>query len=135
MRIRGVEHIGIAVSDLDACIERFEKILKLRCAGREAMEASKVEVAFFECGGTKIELVAPADSDSPIHGFLSKRGNAIHHICLDVEGIGDWLDFLKTSGVDLIDRAPRQGAAGKSVAFISPTSTCSILFELSERVG
>ncbi|MFH1314685.1 MAG: methylmalonyl-CoA epimerase [Candidatus Eisenbacteria bacterium] len=132
MKILGVEHIGIAVDGLDECIEKFENALNLKCEGRETIEASGVEVAFFGCGSSKIELVTPAGAASPIGSFLSKRGNAIHHICLRVEGIDDWLAYLKQIGVELIDTVPRQGASGKRVAFISPRSMCNILIELSE---
>jgi len=133
VRILGVEHIGIAVDDLDACIARFESILGLECAGREKVEANKVEVAFFNCGGTKIELVAPTDPESPIQRFVSKGGNALHHICFKVEGIGDWLQFLTDRGVEVVDRVPRMGASGKRVAFIKPKSLCNVLIELSEE--
>jgi methylmalonyl-CoA epimerase len=132
MKILGVEHIGIAVKELDECIEKFENALDLKCEGREAIEASGVEVAFFGCGSSKIELVTPAGTESPISSFLSKRGNAIHHICLRVEGIDEWLAFLKEKGIELIDTVPREGASGKRVAFISPRSMCNILIELSE---
>jgi methylmalonyl-CoA/ethylmalonyl-CoA epimerase len=132
MKILGVEHIGIAVTGLEECIEKFENVLNLSCEGKEAIKASGVEVAFFRCGSSKLELVTPAETGSPISSFLSKRGNAIHHICLKVEGIDEWLAFLKQSGVDLIDTAPRQGASGKRVAFINPRSMCNILIELSE---
>ena len=132
MKILGVEHIGIAVDNLDQCIAKFEQVFGLECEARERIEASRVEVAFFRCGDTKIELVTPLDETSPIHSFLSKRGNGIHHICLDVQGIEDWLGRLSQSGIELIDKAPRQGASGKKVAFINPRSVFDILFELSE---
>ena len=132
MKILGVEHIGIAVRDLEECIDKFENALNLKCEGEEAPEASGVKVAFFRCGTSKLELVAPAIDDSPVSSFLSKRGNAIHHICLKVDGIDEWLAFLKQSGVELIDSVPREGASGKRVAFIHPRSMCDILVELSE---
>jgi methylmalonyl-CoA/ethylmalonyl-CoA epimerase len=133
MKLLGVEHIGIAVSDLEDCIARFESAFGIKCEGRERIEASKVEVAFFRCGDTKIELVTPTDPASPIQGFLTSRGNGIHHICLDVEGIDAWLKSLGQAGIDLIDKKPRRGATGRSVAFISPKSLCNILVELSEE--
>lgn len=133
MKLLGVEHIGIAVSDLEGCITTFERAFGLKCEGRERIEASKVEVAFFKCGDTKIELVTPTDPASPIQGFLAKRGNGIHHICLDVEGIEAWLESLRQAGVDLIDKKPRQGATGRRVAFINPKSLFDILVELSEE--
>jgi methylmalonyl-CoA/ethylmalonyl-CoA epimerase len=132
MKVLGVEHIGIAVEGLDECVEKLEKALNLRCDSKEAVEDSGVEIAFFTCGASKIELVTPAGTGSPISSFLSRRGNALHHICLKVDDIDEWLRYLKSNGVDLIDKVPRQGASGKRVAFISPKSMCGILVELSE---
>ncbi len=133
MKIEGVEHIGIAVGDLDACIKRFEEVLGIKCVAREKVEASKVEVAVLDLGDTKIELVTPTDAASPISKFLSQRGNGLHHICLEVKDIGACLEELKKQEVDLIDKTPRQGAFGNTVAFLSPGSICNILIELSER--
>jgi methylmalonyl-CoA/ethylmalonyl-CoA epimerase len=133
MRIEGVEHIGIAVADLDKCIERFENLLGLKCQARQRVESNQVEVAVFDCGGTKIELVAPTDEASPIHKFVSRGGNSLHHICFKLEGLEAWLDFLDQHGVDLIDRTPRQGALGHSIAFVKPKSLCNFLVELSEE--
>jgi methylmalonyl-CoA/ethylmalonyl-CoA epimerase len=133
MKIEGVEHIGIAVSDLDGCIEKFETILGLRCRQRKRVESNKVEVAIFDCGGTKIELVAPTGPDSPVHRFVSKGGNSLHHLCFKVEGIDQWLSFLEGKGVELIDKVPRQGALGDRIAFVSPGSICNFLIELAEE--
>jgi methylmalonyl-CoA/ethylmalonyl-CoA epimerase len=133
MKIEGVEHIGIAVADLDRCIERFEKLLGLECKQRERSEPNKVEVAVFECGGTRLELVSPIDQTSPIHRFVEKGGNSLHHICFKVEGIDQWLTFLDGEGVGLIDKTPRDGALGHRIAFLKPKSICNFLIELSEE--
>jgi len=133
MKIKGVDHIGIAVDNMDECIETIERLFGLRVSGRETIEASSVEIAFFPCGSTKIELVTPLTDRSPISSFLRKRGNGIHHICLEVENIEAWLEALADKGVSLIDKKPRQGAHGKKVAFIDPRSTCGFLIELSEE--
>lgn len=133
MKIEGVEHIGIAVADLDECIGKFENLLGLKCQARHRVESNLVEVALFDCGGTRIELVAPTDDASPIRRFVAKGGNSLHHICFKVEGIEAWLDFLHEQGVDLIDRTPRQGAGGRSIAFVKPKSICNFLIELSEE--
>jgi len=132
MNIVGVEHIGIAVGNLDEAVERLETVLGAKCTRREKVESSKVEVAVFEVGDTKIELVTPAAEGSPVAKFLAERGNGIHHICLKVKDIKGCLEELTRKGVDLIDKTPRQGAFGHSVAFLSPKSVSSILFELSE---
>ena len=133
MKIEGIEHIGIVVGDLDACIKTFEEVFGAKCKTREKVEANKVEVAVFDFGNTKIELVTPTDPASPVSRFLASRGNGIHHICLRVKDIDGWLDALGKRGVDLIDKVPRRGASGRSVAFVSPKSVCNILVELSER--
>jgi len=135
MRINGVEHIGIAVTNVDECIKTLERIFGLEVSDRQTIEASNVEIAFLPCGATKIELVTPTSESSPIAGFLNKRGNGIHHICLDVENIEAWLEALEQRGVRLIDKKPRMGAHGRKVAFIDPKSTCGFLIELSERIS
>lgn len=132
MKMLGVQHIGIAVRDIDASIDTFEKLFGVKCGSREKIEASKVEVAFFDLGNVHVELVSPVDPESPISRYLDKRGNGIHHICFDVEGIDEWLETLKSKDVKLLDETPREGASGRRVAFINPSSTDGILFELSE---
>jgi methylmalonyl-CoA/ethylmalonyl-CoA epimerase len=133
MKIEGVEHIGIAVGDLDGCIRRFEDLLGLKCTVRKRMESNKVEIAVFDCGGTSIELVAPTDQSSPVHDFVSKGGNSLHHICFRVDEIDKWLAFLDSRGAKLIDREPREGASGSRIAFVSPKSVCGFLIELAEE--
>jgi methylmalonyl-CoA/ethylmalonyl-CoA epimerase len=135
MKIVGVQHIGIAVRDLEAAIASFENLFGARCGSREKIAASKVEVAFFDFGNTHVELVSPTDPASPVSGYLERRGNGIHHICFDVEGIDKWLETLKARDVKLIDKTPREGAAGHRVAFIDPASADGILYELSEGAG
>ncbi len=132
MKVKGVEHIGIAVKNIEDLAVVFENLLGLKPRGKEKIEYSNVEVAFFPCGSTKIELVKPLSDESPVSSFLEKRGNGIHHICLDVEGIEEWIDFLRAKGVEMIDCKPRKGAHGRKVAFINPKSTFGILIELSE---
>jgi methylmalonyl-CoA/ethylmalonyl-CoA epimerase len=133
MKIEGIEHIGIVVSDLDACIRTFEEVFGVKCETREKVEANKVEVAVFDFGNTRIELVTPTDPASPVSKFLANRGNGIHHVCLRVQDIEGCLDSLRQRGVGLIDKVPRHGASGRSVAFLSPKSVCNVLVELSER--
>jgi methylmalonyl-CoA/ethylmalonyl-CoA epimerase len=133
MKIEGVEHIGIAVKDLDECIGRFEDLLGLKCSMRKRLESNKVEVAVFKCGGTSIELVAPTDETSPVHRFVSRGGNSLHHICFRVDEIDKWLAFLDAEGAELIDREPRQGAFGDRIAFVGPKSVCNFLIELAEE--
>jgi methylmalonyl-CoA epimerase len=132
MDIAGVEHIGIAVADIDAAINRLETVLGIKCSSRERVESNKVEIAVFEVGGTKIELITPTCETSPISKFLAQRGNGIHHICLKVRDIKGCLEDLAGKGVDLVDKTPREGALGHKIAFVSPKSVCNILLELAE---
>jgi len=132
MDIAGVEHIGIAVADLGAAIEKLEMVLGVKCSSRERVESNKVEVAVFQVGGTKIELVTPTCETSPVSKSLAQRGNHIHHICLKVRDIQGCLDDLSAKGIGLVDRTARDGALGHKIAFISPKSVCNILMELSE---
>jgi methylmalonyl-CoA epimerase len=112
MKMVGVQHVGIAVKDLDASIENLEGL--------------------FDFGNATVELVSPTHAESPISKYLEKRGNGIHHICFDVQGIDDWLDTLKAGNVKLLNDTPRAGASRHRVAFIDPASAGGILFELSE---
>jgi methylmalonyl-CoA epimerase len=132
MKMVGVQHIGIAVKDMESSIANFENIFGIKCTKREKISASKVEVAFFDFGNTHVELVSPTDPESPISKYLERRGNGIHHICFDVEGIDKWLETLKSKDVKLLNETPREGATGHRVAFINPESADGILFELSE---
>jgi len=133
VKIEGVEHVGIAVKDLDECIRRFENLLGLKCGNRRRVETNKVEVAIFECGGTTLELLAPTDETSPVHRFVAKGGNALHHICFKVDDIDAWLAFLDGQGAHLVDRKPREGAFGDRIAFVGPRSLCNVLIELAEE--
>jgi len=132
MKLEGLEHVGIVVSDLDGCIKTFEDVLGIKCEARQSVEGNKVDVAEFNLGNTKLELVTPTDPASAVSKFLAARGNGIHHICLRVKDIEGWLDALSKRGVELIDKVPRHGAHGRSVAFLSPKSVCNVLVELTE---
>jgi methylmalonyl-CoA/ethylmalonyl-CoA epimerase len=135
MKMIGVQHIGIAVKDLEASIENMERLFGIKCGNRQKIEASRVEVAFFDFGNTHVELVSPTDPASPVSRYLDKQGNGIHHICFDVEGIDEWLETLARKDVKLLNEKPRPGADGRRVAFIDPASAGGILFELSEKKG
>ena len=133
MEILGIEHLGVAVGDLDACIKTFEAAFGIRCAARERVEANKVEVAVFDFGATRIELVTPAGEGSPVSKFVAERGNGLHHVCLRVRNIEACLEELKSKGIELVDRVPRTGAFGHKVAFLRPKSLFGVLVELSEH--
>lgn len=128
-----IEHIGIAVKNLDEAIHFYEKILGLDCYNIEEVRDQKVKTAFFKVGQTKIELLEPTDPDSPIAKFIEKRGEGIHHIAFAVSNI-DWkLKEAEAKGVRLIDKVSRTGADGMDIGFLHPKSTFGVLTELCEK--
>ena len=127
-----INHIGVAVKDLDKAIELYRDQLGLEFKGIDVVESQKVKVAFFKIGETNIELVAPTSEDSPIAKYLEKNREGIHHICFEVEDINKTLNELKSRGVKLINEEPRKGAHGTLIAFIHPKSTNGVLTEICQ---
>lgn len=132
MNATHIEHIGIAVNNLQEAIHYYEKILGLSCYAIEEVVDQKVRTAFFKLGQTKIELLESTSPDGPIAKFIEKKGPGLHHIALAVEGIQKNLDELSAKGVSLIDTTPRKGAEGLNIAFLHPKSTHGVLTELCE---
>lgn len=132
MNATHIEHIGIAVNNLQEAIHYYEKILGLSCYAIEEVADEKVRTAFFKLGQTKIELLESTSPDGPIAKFIEKKGPGLHHVALAVEGIQKNLDELKAKGVSLIDATPRKGAEGLNIAFLHPKSTHGVLTELCE---
>jgi methylmalonyl-CoA/ethylmalonyl-CoA epimerase len=132
MKPTHIEHIGIAVKDLQASIKFYENILGLKCYAIEEVKDQKVKTAFFKIGETKIELLESTEPDSLIGKFVEKRGEGIHHIAFAVDDVSKTLKEMEIKGVQLIDKQPRQGAEGMSIAFLHPKSTGSVLIELCE---
>jgi methylmalonyl-CoA epimerase len=132
MNATHIEHIGIAVNNLQEAIHYYEKILGLSCYAIEEVADQKVRTAFFKLGQTKIELLESTSPDGPIAKFIEKKGPGLHHVALAVEGIQKNLDELKAKGVSLIDATPRKGAEGLNIAFLHPKSTHGVLTELCE---
>lgn len=130
--ILGLDHIGIAVKDLNEGIARFQTLLGAPPASRELVVEQNVDTAFFPVGEPNIELLEPTSQESPIAKFLDQKGEGIHHICLKVGNLESTLQRLKALGVRLIDETPKKGAHGKRVAFIHPKSLGGVLLELSE---
>lgn len=131
--IEQIDHIGIAVRDLDEALNIYMNILGLKPEGTEVIEEQNVMVASFLVGGVKIELLQPTDPDGPIGKFIEKRGEGLHHIAFRVENIDASLRDLSTKGVGLIDENARTGAGGSRIAFIHPKNTKGVLIELVER--
>ncbi len=128
-----VDHIGIAVSDLQKAISFYRDQLGLEFKGTEVVEEQKVEVAFFPVGESKIELLEPTDPAGPVGKFIEKKGEGVHHLSFRVSNLEEKLEQLKQQGVALIDEKPRYGAGGAKIAFLHPKSTGGVLIELCER--
>ena len=132
MRIK-LDHVAIAVADLEAAISDYEA-LGLTPERVENVPTQKANVAFLDVGGAHIELVAPTDPSSAVARSLEKRGEGLHHICLEVPDIELALAALAAKGVQLVNEAPVPGAGGSRVAFIHPKSMRGVLVELVQKV-
>ena len=129
MKPTHIEHIGIAVKNLDEAIPFYEKVLGLECYAIEEVKDQKVKTAFFMVGQTKIELLESTDPEGPIGKFIEKRGEGIHHIAFAQTDISKALIEAEENGVRLIDRQPRKGAEGLDIGFLHPKSTFGVLME------
>ncbi|MDR0845583.1 MAG: methylmalonyl-CoA epimerase [Tannerella sp.] len=132
MDISHIEHLGIAVKSIEAQLPYYEQVLGLKCYNIEVVADQKVKTAFFKVGQTKIELLEPTSEDSTIAKFIEKRGEGIHHIAFAVPDVANALADAEANGVRLIDKAPRGGAEGLSIAFLHPKSTGGVLTELCQ---
>ncbi|MEM4473206.1 MAG: methylmalonyl-CoA epimerase [Archaeoglobaceae archaeon] len=126
-----IDHIGIAVKNLEEAIKTFES-LGFKVKNIEEVKEQKVKVAMLPIGESKIELLEATAEDSVIAKFISSRGEGVHHIAINVENIERSLEIAKNSGIKLIDERPRIGAGGKKVAFLHPKSTHGVLLEFVE---
>lgn len=127
--IKKINHIGIAVPDLDAAIDTY-KNLGFTVVGREIVESQKVEVAMIKIGESHIELLQPISADSPIAKFLEKNRPGIHHLAVSVDDIEKALQEYEQKGVHTIDTTPRNGVHNTKIAFVHPKSTNGVLLEL-----
>jgi methylmalonyl-CoA/ethylmalonyl-CoA epimerase len=130
--VRKIEHIGIAVKDLQASNKIFEDLLGVAPYKEEAVESEHVITSFFQVGESKIELLQATSPDSAIAKFLEKNKEGIHHIAFDVEDIHVEIERLKNKGYTMIHDVPKEGADGKIIAFLHPKSTNSVLVELCQ---
>jgi methylmalonyl-CoA/ethylmalonyl-CoA epimerase len=133
MKPTHIEHIGIAVKNLEEAIAFYEKIYGLECYAVEEVAEQKVKTAFFMVGQTKIELLESTDPEGPIGKFIEKKGEGIHHLAFAVDNLQKGLDETAEKGVKLIDQTPRKGAEGLNIAFMHPKSTFGVLTELCEH--
>ncbi len=127
-----IEHIGIAVKNLDAAVAVYERLLGVPPYALEEVPDQRVRTAFFRLGESKIELLESTDPEGPIAKFIAKKGEGIHHVAYAVGDVRSALNGLTAGGMQLIDNAPRRGAEGLSVAFVHPRSACGVLTEITD---
>jgi len=127
-----IDHVGIAVSDLDAGIARYQELLGVAPSVRKRMEKDGIDAAMLDLGSTHVELIAPTGASSAISAFLEKRGEGMHHVAYRVDDIRAALDQLRRDGARLLDEEPRVGVMGQLVAFVHPKSFGGVLTELVE---
>lgn len=132
MEITHIEHIGIAVKNMEESIRFYEDVLGLKCYNVEEVADQKVKTAFFMVGQTKIELLESTAPDGPIGKFIEKKGEGIHHIAFAVKDVAESLKHMADKGAQLIDQSPRKGAEGLNIAFVHPKSTFGVLTEVCE---
>jgi len=130
--IVGLDHIAIAVGNLDEALQIYQNILGLKLEKTIVVEDQKVRLAFLLAGETKIELLEPTAAESAVARFIEKKGEGIHHIALKVTNIEAFLKQLKEKGIALVDEKPRVGAEGRKIAFMHPKSLKNVLIELCE---
>ncbi len=130
--IKKIEHLGIAVKNLDEAIPLYEKLLQTTCYKTESVSSEGVNTAFFQIGEAKIELLEASNQNSPIAKFLSKRGEGFHHVAFEVDDIEEELTRLQKLDFILLHLSPKEGADNKRIAFLHPKSTMGMLIELCQ---
>jgi methylmalonyl-CoA/ethylmalonyl-CoA epimerase len=135
MKTVNLDHVGIAVSDLDAAIERYRARFGIEPLYREVVESQGVEEAMMPVGGSFVQLLMPLAPDTPVGRFVAARGEGMHHIAFAVVDIEAALEHLRSEGARLIDETPRAGGRGARIAFVHPTDTTGTLIELVELSG
>jgi methylmalonyl-CoA epimerase len=130
--LKSINHIGIAVKDLEQSAELFARIFKVDAMHRETVAEQKVSVASFKVGEVLIELTAPTDDSSPIAKFIEKKGEGIHHIAFESDDVNSELHGLKSAGINLINQNAVPGAHDMLIAFLHPKSTNGVLMEICQ---
>ncbi len=133
MKALKLDHIGIAVKNLEETLAFYTDVLGLECQGTEVVEEQKVKVAFLPIGDTEIELLESTTEDGPIAKFIEKNGEGMQHIAFKVDNIEEAIEHMLAKGMKMIDEKPRYGAGGAKIAFVHPKSTNRVLVELSQR--
>ena len=132
MKILGIDHIGIAVKNINQSMDFYRRGLGLELGGIEEIPDRDLKAGFIDVGATKIELIESTSDNSAIGKYIAKKGEGIHHICLLVDNIAKALEHFKSEGFELIDSQPRGGAEGSKIAFIHPKAAGGVLIELKQ---
>lgn len=133
--MKHIDHIGIAVKDIEEAVSTYEKLLNTDCYKREVVEDQKVDTAFFKTGESKVELLGATADDSVIKKYVEKRGEGMHHIAFEVADIRAEMERLQAEGFTLLSDEPSNGADNKLVAFVHPRDNNGVLVELCQSVG
>ena len=133
MNISHIEHIGIADKSIEESKKNYEEVLGLKCYSIEEVAEQKVKTAFFQVGDTKIELLESTSPEGPIGKFIEKKGEGMHHLAFAVNNTNEALQDVGSKGVQLIDKASRNGAEGLKIGFLHPKSTHGVLTELCSK--
>jgi len=128
-----IDHIGIAVEDLEAAVERYRRAFGVEPVHRERVESQGVEEVLFAVGTSFIQLLGALGPQTPVGRFLSSRGPGVHHVAYRVDDVATALDHLRTQGVRLIDETPRSGSRGTTIAFVHPSDMGGVLVELVQE--
>jgi len=130
--IKKIDHIAIAVENMEEEIKKYRDVLGLEFLGTEVVTGQKVQVAFFRIGDINIELTAPTEDDSPVGKFLTKHGPGIHHLAVEVDNLETQINDFQEKGIRMIHTEPQAGAHNASIAFAHPKSFSGVLMELKE---
>jgi len=134
MTKKHIDHVGIAVKDLEKAILTYEKLLDTECYKQEAVESQKVNTAFFKTGESKIELLGAAADDSVIAKYVEKKGEGMHHVAFEVEDIHAEMKRLREEGFTVLSDEPSRGADNKLVAFVHPKDNNGVLVEICQSI-
>ena len=133
MRLTQIDHVGIAVADLERSVEHYRRIFGIEPTHRERIDDQGVEEVLFAVGASFIQLLGSLGAETPVGRFLDTRGPGVHHVAYRVDDVADALDDLRANGVRLVDEAPRAGSRGTRIAFLHPKGTGGVLVELVEE--
>ncbi len=133
MEPSGIHHLGVAVDDLDAALETYERLFGAELEHRETVVEQGVEAASLRIGSGRVELLAALEDDTPVGRFLANRGPGMHHVAYEVDDVGAALGELASKGAELIDARPRRGLFGLEVAFVHPDAVHGVLAEIVSR--